>query len=246
MIHEILWQSILAGLATLLGSLIVLALGIPSDRLLALFLGFAAGVMSAVVAFDLIPSALQYGNLITTITGFFLGLFLMLGLDIIISLLPNLKYTGSFSKDGHYLKMGYLIAIGIALHDLPEGVAIAVGYSAKESLGLLIALCIGLHNIPEGMATAAPLRMGGMSKWKIICTCLLISFFTPLGAYVGICLVYISKNFVCLLLSLAGGAMAFIVRNELIPESYKKDLISSGFGFLLGIMLILVLGIIHH
>ncbi len=62
--------------------------------------------------------------------------------------------------------MGYLIAIGIALHDLPEGIAIAVGYAAQENLGLIIALAIGLHNIPEGMATAAPLLMGGLTPQK--------------------------------------------------------------------------------
>lgn len=246
MIYEILWQSLLAGFATLLGSLIVLGLGRPNDRLLAFFLGFAGGVMSAVIALDLIPSALQYGSLLTTALGFFAGLLFMLGLDIIISLLPKSKYPGRLNTKAHYLKMGYLIAAGIALHDLPEGIAIAVGYSAKESLGLLIALSIGLHNIPEGMATAAPLTMGGMSKWKVILTCLLISFFTPLGAYLGICLIFISKNFVCLLLSLAGGAMAFIVRNELMPEAYQKNINSSVLGFILGIMLILVLGIIHH
>lgn len=246
MIYEILWQSLLAGFATLLGSLTVLGLGRPDDRLLAFFLGFAGGVMSAVVAFDLIPSALQYGSLLTTAAGFLAGLLVMLGLDIILSLLSNWQSPSHFNKKDHYLKMGYLIAAGIALHDMPEGIAIAVGYSAKESLGLLIALCIGLHNIPEGMATAAPLTMGGMSRWKIILISLLISFFTPLGAYLGICLIYISKNFVCLLLSLAGGAMAFIVRNELIPESYQKNIYSSGLGFILGILLILVLGVIHH
>jgi len=44
-----------------------------------------------------------------------------------------------------YLRMGYLIALGIALHDLPEGIAIAAGYSASPVLGPALALAIGLH-----------------------------------------------------------------------------------------------------
>lgn len=246
MMIAVICQSILAGLATVLGALVILLLGRPGERILASLLGFAGGVMTAVVIFDLLPSALDYGNVLTTWFGFFLGLLFMLGLDIIISLLPSLKYSGNAKGQGRLLKMGYLIAIGIALHDLPEGIAIAVGYSAKESLGLLIALSIGLHNIPEGMATAAPLSMGGMSANRIILTCLFISFFTPLGAYLGLLLVAISQRFICLLLSLAGGAMAFIVKNELLPESYRRHPNFARLGFALGIALIFFLGILHH
>ncbi|PKM90603.1 MAG: ZIP family metal transporter [Firmicutes bacterium HGW-Firmicutes-12] len=246
MVYEVLWQSTLAGLATVLGALIVLALGRPGERLLAILLGFAGGVMTAVVIFDLIPSALNYGNILTTITGFMLGLIFMLGLNIFISLFPGLIFTESASQYARFLKMGYLIAVGIALHDLPEGIAIAVGYSAKESLGILIALSIGLHNIPEGMATAAPLTMGGVSRWKIILICLIISIFTPLGAYLGLLLVTISVHFICLLLALAGGAMAFIVRNELMPESQRRHPNFARLGFIFGLIIIFCLGIIHH
>lgn len=246
MFYEVLWQSMLAGLATVLGALLVLAMGHPGERTLALLLGFAGGVMMSVIVLDLIPSALEYGSILTTAFGFLLGLIFMLGLDILIPFLPGLSNAAATDQHSHYLKMGYLIAIGIALHDLPEGIAIAVGYSAKESLGVLIALSIGLHNIPEGMATAAPLVMGGKSKWAIILTCLLISIFTPFGAYLGLLLVSISNHFICLLLALAGGAMAFIVRNELMPESYRRHPNFARLGFIIGLMLIFFLGIFHR
>ena len=245
MLFDVIWQSVLAGLATVVGAYAVVTLGQPGERVLSLLLGFAGGVMTAVVVFDLIPSALDYGNVVTTSAGFILGLVFMLGLDIIISLLPGLKNTGLVGRQSKMLKMGYLIAIGIALHDLPEGIAIAVGYSAKESLGMLIAVSIGLHNIPEGMATAAPLTMGGMSKTCIILICLLISVFTPLGAYIGLLLVAISPRLICLLLALAGGAMAFIVKNELLPESYRRHPNYARLGFIFGIILIILMELIH-
>jgi ZIP family zinc transporter len=236
----------LAGLATVAGILAVLTFGRLGIKTLAFFLGFASGVMTAVVIFDLIPSALEYGNVLTACTGFLAGLIIMLVLDILISSLSGLKSTGRLSAQSHFLKMGYLIAVGIALHDLPEGIAIAVGYSAKDSLGVLIALAIGLHNIPEGMATAAPLLMGGIARWKIILTGLIISLFTPLGAWLGLMIVAISPNFICLLLALAGGAMAFIVRNELIPEAQRTHPFMAKAGFVIGLIFILLLGMIHQ
>jgi len=246
MVQEILWQSSIAGLATVGGALIVLAFGRPGERTLAVFLGFAGGVMTAVVVFDLLPSALTYGSWLKASAGFFLGLVFMLLLDFIISLLPGIKNAQNFGRQGRFLKMGYLIAAGIALHDLPEGVAIAAGYTAKENLGFLIALAIGLHNIPEGMATAAPLTMGGMSRLGIVATCLLISVFTPLGAALGLFLMYISPGLICLLLALAGGAMAFIVKNELLPEAYRRRPNYARLGMTLGGLLIFLRGIIHH
>jgi len=246
MITLVIWQSTLAGLATVVGALIVIAFGRPGERLLAVLLGFAGGVMTSVVVLDLIPSALDYGSVLATIAGFILGLIFMLTLDIIISFLPGNSSSDYVSDSSRLLKMGYLIAAGIALHDLPEGIAIAVGYSAKESLGLLIALSIGLHNIPEGMATAAPLVMGNMTRRGIILICLIISIFTPIGACLGLLLTAISGHFICILLALAGGAMAFIVKNELIPESYRRHPNYARLGFLGGIMLILLLGLMHH
>lgn len=243
--YEVIWQSTVAGLATLLGALIVVSLGEPSERILAAFLGFAGGIMTAVVVLDLIPSALDYGNIFIASLGFFLGIFFMFTLDLLISFFPGLHQNETKGRKAQLLKMGYLIAAGIALHDLPEGIAIAVGYSAKESLGFLIALSIGLHNIPEGMATAAPLTMSGVSNKRVIYTALAISFFTPIGAFLGLVIITISPNLISLLLSLAGGAMAFIVKSELIPESYQRHPNYSRLGFFFGVILIVLLGYVH-
>ena len=74
MIYQILYESLIAGLATLLGALIVLSLGKPGERQLSVLLGFAAGVMTAVVVLDLLPSALHYGNWLTVCSGFWVAL----------------------------------------------------------------------------------------------------------------------------------------------------------------------------
>lgn len=241
----ILLHSLIAGLATLLGCLIVLAFGRPGERLLAWMLGLAAGIMLTVVVIDLIPSSYAYSNLKVAFAGFILGNILLLLLDLLISSLPPVKRIQKFEQRGHFLKMGYLIAIGIALHDLPEGIAIAVGYSAADSLGIIIALAIGLHNIPEGMATTAPLKMGGMKNSSILSLVTLVSLITPLGAYLGIILVSISPALIGLLLAVAGGAMTYIVKSEIWPESHRRYPNYARLGSLCGVVIMIVISFVH-
>ncbi|GAB4268980.1 ZIP family metal transporter [Thermincola ferriacetica] len=237
--------SIVAGLATCLGSFIVICMGRPAEKTFSLLFGLAGGIMLAVVVMDLIPSSLAYGSIKQALTGFSFGIMLMVSLDILLDLVyrPLTPLPGAGKK--RLVKMGYLIAIGIALHDLPEGFAIAAGYSAKNRLGLVIATAIGLHNIPEGMATAVPLRMSGVSGKKILAINLLVSLFTPLGTYIGLLLVNISPGLITCLLSLAAGAMAYIVKNEILPESRKKHPNFATLGAMAGFLLIFALDFLH-
>lgn len=241
----IIFSSLIAGLATCLGSIIVILLGNPKERTVSIMFGLAAGIMLAVVILDLIPSALEQGSFRQTATGFSLGIILMLILDLILSQIFSPQKKNNPDKQGYFLKMGYLVAIGIALHDLPEGIAIAAGYSAQQHLGLIIALAIGLHNIPEGMATATPLKIGGVTPVKVLALNIIVSFFTPAGAIIGLVLVHISPNLIALLLAVAAGAMTFIVKSELLPESRRRHPNYSTFGGIIGFMLILALSIIH-
>ena len=242
---SILIYGFLAGFATIVGALIVLAIGHPSEKVLAWLLGFASGIMLTVVIIDLIPSAYTYSTIAITILGVMLGVFLLLTLDAAMSLLLPLEKLGPNKANSRLLKMGYLIAIGIALHDLPEGIAIAVGYSATPHLGLVIALAIGLHNIPEGMATAAPLRMGGMKSWRILGLMGLVSLVTPFGAYLGFIIMAISKSLVGLLLALAGGAMVYIVHGELWPESRRRHPNFALLGATVGFVLMILVSMLH-
>jgi len=240
---QVLLLSILAGLATLLGGFAVLVWEKTTERSLAIFLGMAIGIMMGVVLLDLLPSAYRYGSVITTISGCIFGMIFLLLIDQVLNLFSPDSRGG---RDMRYLlNMGYLIAIGIALHDLPEGIAIAVGYAAKENLGWLIALAIGLHNIPEGMAVAAPLRMGGMKPIPILVLIGLVSIFTPIGAIIGFIIVSISPQQISFLLALAGGAMTYIVLFELIPEAKQRHPNYARLGAFIGFVVIILLSLIH-
>jgi ZIP family zinc transporter len=236
---DIVILGLIAGLGTCLGALLVVAFGRLGTATISLMLGFASGIMTAVIIFDLLPSSLRYGSLAATLTGFAGGLILMACLDLGLNI-----FAPSLVGGRGYLKMGYLIAAGIALHDLPEGFAIAAGFAAAEKLGPILVLAIGLHNIPEGMATAAPLRYGGMGAGRVVWLNAIISLVTPLGTMVGLVLVEASYTFIGLLLAFAAGAMTYIVLGELAPESRRSNKPLAYTGMLAGLILIMALSFI--
>ncbi len=230
-------SSLLAGFGTTIGAAVVLFWGRTMQRELAFFLGCAGGIMLGIVFLDLIPSALQQGNYLSTAVGVLSGIALLRALDAALGVFfPQ----GSMMEE-NFLRMGYLIAIGIALHDLPEGFAIAAGYAVPGQLGLAIALAIGLHNLPEGMAVAVPLHMAGVSPWSIIGITLLVSLFTPLGTLIGLFLISFSQDFICLLLAMAGGAMLYLVVAEFLPEGKRHGLFLTTGGFLVGLLVTYVI-----
>lgn len=238
---KILAISALAGIATGLGTILVIIFGKPSKAMMSLTLGFASGIMLAISAFDLLPESLNLGGMPFTIGGFLMGAGLLFFLD---SLVPHIHMGEGKAESGgesKMLKLGYFIFLGIALHNLPEGLAIGAGFSASPALGTAIALALALHNIPEGMATAAPLVMGGMGKLNVIVLTSLAGLMTPVGTALGILLIDISPAFVSIALALAAGAMVYIVSDELIPESHKyhSHLANAGLlaGFLLGMII---------
>ncbi len=241
---QVVISSMAAGLATCLGCLIVLLIGHPKEKTLSVLFGLAAGIMLAVVVLDLLPSSLEYGSVRQAVMGFSIGVIIMMILDLMLSKIYSPVSKGKDSR-AYFLKMGYLVATGIAMHDLPEGIAIAAGYSAQQHLGLVIALAIGLHNIPEGMATATPLKIGGLSAGNILLLNVAVSLFTPTGAFIGLILLNLSPHHIALLLAVAAGAMAFIVKNELLPESRRRHPNYSTMGGIVGFLFILGLSVIR-
>ncbi|WP_114638014.1 ZIP family metal transporter [Desulfolucanica intricata] len=231
--------SLIAGLGTCLGAVIVVMFGSLKARSLSFFLGLASGVMTAVIIFDLIPSSLRYGNLFYCLSGFAGGIILMLSLEFLLH-----YYNPENNYNYGYLKMGYLIALGIALHDFPEGLAIAAGYAAATNLGPVLTLAIGLHNIPEGMATAAPLWLGNWKARNIIGLNALVSMVTPAGTLLGLKLLETSNKFISLLLSFAAGAMAYIVYAKLFPESRNQHRPLAFFGCLFGFICLIFISAI--
>ncbi|MEN6350272.1 MAG: ZIP family metal transporter [Syntrophomonas sp.] len=222
--------SFIAGSCTVLGAMMLFVKKRWSPRSLAFFLGLASGVMIAVICFDMLPSAF-ISNWKGTFEGIALGLFCLWACDRL--------FFKHLSTEDSVLGLGYLIMLGIAMHDLPEGMAIAMGGEMKARTGMLIALAISLHNIPEGMVIAAPLIAGGMRRSAIALRLLAIAFITPLGTVAGKLLVSILPGLLGVMLGFASGVMAYLVVFHLWPQGAKKGNRSRWLGFWTGVLIIL-------
>ncbi len=199
---------------TTIGGIIGLKLNISSKKALSFILSLASGLMLAVVCFDLIPESLEISDKKTCLIGIIVGLFFMMICDILV----DLKYE---NKDNNYLKTGIIVAIGLALHNIPEGIAIGSGLDLSMKLGLSLALAICFHDIPEGISMAIPMKKGGMRNERIITYVILSGIATGIGALMGAVIGSVSIKIISICLGFAAGAMIYIITGELLPEVNK-------------------------
>lgn len=232
---ELLLQGFFAGLMTGLGGVIAILIKKIEKSVLSLILGFAAGIMIGISTLSLIPNSLS-GGLFFCVLGFILGGIVLWLLDL---MLPHTHKIGG--EESLYYKMGIFIALGIALHNIPEGLAIGASNYISEELSFYTALGIGLHNTAEGMCIAFPLAIGNTSKLKIILISCLTGLSTVIGTFLGIMVGSVSLNFVAISLAFAAGAMIYIASDELIPQSHNTHSEFANVGIMLGFIFALFL-----
>ena len=118
-------------------------------------------------------------------------------------------------------KTSLLVALGVFIHNFPEGMATFIGTLKEFELGLLITIAIALHNVPEGIAVAATVSSSSDSKVKPFLWSFMSGISEPLGALtVGFFLFpFISNELLGAMLSVVGGFMVYISLDELLPMS---------------------------
>ncbi|MCX7951444.1 MAG: ZIP family metal transporter [Clostridiales bacterium] len=222
---------------TSLGGIVTVLFKKTNNVILSTIMGIAGGLMLSVVTFDLIPEAISLSDFKTTLVGIVIGVVFITIVDI---MLPQSNFI---KKHGKGIKIALLLAVGLAAHNFPEGLAIGSGFKGSATLGFEIAFVITLHDIPEGAAVAAPLLNSRLSRGKIVLFTALTAIPTAIGAYVGAVIGEISNSLISICLGFASGTMLYIVCGELIPESkenYKGvfSTISIILGFIIGYLFI--------
>lgn len=220
--------AVLSGMTTLIGA----ALAIHSTRSpksIAFGIGFSTGIMLLVSFLELLPAAISTSNTRQAL------LALIAGACCIAFLHWLIPHTHLFKEKGQInarlVRSAYLVALGLILHDIPEGFAMANSFLTSPSLGILVALTIAIHNIPEEFAIAVPAAT--LHNKQLLYKAAFISGLAePAGAALGLYAAYLSTALIPFFLSFAAGAMIFVSFHELVPMARRYGFIHI---FVLGI-----------
>ena len=257
MTAEVIRGILLPFLGTAAGSACVFFLKGEMNRSLQRALtGFAAGVMVAASIWSLLIPAMDQSShmgklaFLPAFIGFWAGMLFLLALDQII---PHL-HLNSQCPEGTQCNLGKstMLVLAVALHNLPEGMAVGVvlaGWmSGNERISAAAALAlsvgIALQNLPEGAIISMPLKSNGMSRGKAFGYGVLSGVIEPIGAVLTILLAKLVVPILPYLLSFSAGAMIYVVVEELIPEMSEGEHSNLGtIFFALGFSLMMVLDV---
>lgn len=235
-------------MATLIGS----ALGFAFQRLPHKWndtiLGFSAGIMLSAAILGLILPAVDKAwndQWWLIMAGVIVGAVFLNVLDYVT---PHLhKITGLEPEQHHNgttLNRVLLFVLAIAIHKLPEGIAAGVSLteSTPDSSAWAVTFGIALQNIPEGMVVISPLLLAGVSRLRTMSIALAIGVLEIIGVWLGYLMGVASEVFLPFMLAFAGGAMLYVVSDEMIPEThahgYQKQ---ATYALLIGFMTLLFL-----
>lgn len=237
--------TVMAGLSTGLGGLISFFPKARDRRMLALALGFSAGVMVYISFVELLPGA--FGSLealyglsagrIYALLAFFGGMALIALIDLLIPEDENPHESHSLeelSRPGnhHMRRTGFMLSLAITIHNFPEGMATFVSALNGLDVALPIVVAIAIHNIPEGVAVSVPVYQATGSRGKAIRWTFLSGLAEPLGALCGalFLLPFWSPLVDSVCLAAVAGIMVYISFDELLPsaESHGHHHLSIG------------------
>ena len=214
----------IAGLSTTIGSVIAIFYRNPGPRYMAFTLGFSAGVMILVSFVELLGQGIVSIGFAWAHVAFFSGMFFMLVIDLII---PHVYILESYGEGGKLRKASVLVAVGIAIHNFPEGMVTFAGALKDVNVGIALAVAVAIHNIPEGIAVAVPVYAATKSPSKAFLWSFLSGISEPIGALIaGLILLPFLNGFVLgFMLPLVAGFMVFISLDELLPvaHSYAQE-----------------------
>lgn len=241
-------------LLTAAGSASVFAIRRVNARLLSIMLGFAAGVMLAASYWSLLAPAIELSEAqgllpwLPPLIGFVSGSVLLLYADRVLHQLRPRRAVDAARGTSN---RSVLVASAIALHNLPEGLAVGVAFGALGSQGsgaslaaaIGLSVGIGIQNIPEGMAISLPLRADGMSRARAFMYGQLSGVVEVIGGVVGAIGVLMMSSLLPFALAFSAGAMILVTLKELIPESMATEQHQSALGIMVGFALMMVLDV---
>lgn len=234
--------STLAGLSTVLGSLVIFIRVKESsvNKFITFSLSFSLAIMIGISITDLIPESFytlvfKYGldkSLLTL-------LFTLLSGVGIVNILNRLEDK---NKNNLY-RLGIINMIALMIHNFPEGIATFLSSMNDINLGIKLSIAIMLHNIPEGIAIAVPIYYGTKSKSTAIKNTFISGLSEPLGAVLAYIVLgsFVTKEIISIVLLFVAGIMIALSINKLLPTAleYKCNKYIS-LGIVIGVLFLIV------
>ncbi|HHV65380.1 MAG TPA: zinc transporter ZupT [Peptococcaceae bacterium] len=229
--------TLLAGLSTGIGSALSLLTNKTNTKFLSIALGFSAGVMIYVSFVELFADSKtvlisvlgERAGTWATVGSFFFGILFIALIDKIIPSTENPHEVHTVEemdgKSEHHqanlMKMGFITALAIGIHNFPEGIAAFTAALNDSSVGIPIAFAIAIHNIPEGIAVAVPIFYATGSRKKAFSLSFLSGLSEPIGALVGYLLLFkfFNDTIMGIILASVAGIMVYISLDELLPSA---------------------------
>jgi zinc transporter, ZIP family len=230
--------TLFAGLSTGIGSALAFFSKRNNVKFLSVALGFSAGVMIYVSFAEMLPEANRFliesfgerqGKWLAA-GAFFAGIFIIALIDKIVPSYENPHEIHRVSEMddpklqkncGKLLRMGFLSAVAIAIHNFPEGIVTFTSALQDLKLGAVIAFAIAIHNIPEGISISVPIYYATCDRKKAFKWSFLSGMAEPLGALIGYFFLmrFFSDAVLGGMFAMIAGIMVFISLDQLLPAA---------------------------
>jgi len=218
-----LFSVIVVSLLSLVG---VFALSISEEKLhkiLFIFVGFSAGSILGAAYFNLLPEAVELAGNSTAFLYITVGFVFFFFLERFIYWYHGHGHKSDIEERMPLKKFVYINLIGDAVHNLIDGMVIAVSFLIGIPAGVIATLAVSFHELPQEIGDFGLLIYGGLTRTKA----LLFNFFSALTAVAGAVFSNIlsihTAAFTGFLVAFAAGGFIYLAASELIPEIQKED-----------------------
>lgn len=230
-----------AGLATGIGSTIAFFAKTTNKSFFAVSMGFSAGVMIYLSFAEILPKATGYiGSEVDPVEASALaagsliaGMVLMAIIDAFVPSGANphentsveLLESPEHREQKRLMQIGVFVALAIAIHNFPEGLATFLLVLDDPQLGIALAIAVAMHNIPEGIAVSVPVYYATKSRLKAFRLSFLSGLAEPAGAVIGYLLLaqYLSDFVLGIIFAMVAGVMVFLAIDTLLPTAKNSS-----------------------
>ena len=232
--------SLLAGLATTIGGVLVIQRKSLGREFLAVALAFAAGAMVLISFMQVLPLGITWMTQTyprataeaLVFLAFFAGIVLVLVIDRLLpsSLNPSeiegregAMQSDDEARNTRLLRSGLLVGLVLGLHNFPEGMATFFTTYQDPRVGITLAVAVAIHNVPEGIAVAAPVYAATGSRKKALGWATVSGLTEPIGALVAAALIswVVPESVLGLFYGLVAGMMVFLALDEMLQASWR-------------------------